>query len=97
MAAFVIVGALNCCRIEEITSPRFVLVRFAKGFLRKCYPKVHEPELLFRVLEEMYQAQLWKKVALIPPHPRLPETADSEPESGWQWLEELQLIPFQDE
>jgi hypothetical protein len=39
MAAIVIVGALNCCRIEEITNPRFVLVRFAKGFLRKRYPK----------------------------------------------------------
>jgi hypothetical protein len=38
-AAAVVVGALNCCQIGEIVSQKYILVRFARGFLRKCYKK----------------------------------------------------------
>jgi len=40
IAAVVAVGALNCCQIEQLANPTYILVKFAKGFLRKRYSQV---------------------------------------------------------
>ena len=36
-AALTTVSAVNCCQAEQISQPNFILAKYAKCFLRRCY------------------------------------------------------------
>ena len=66
-AGLVVVGAVNCCQTSMLGDGGYVLVKFAKGFLRKCY-RAGEEELgrLEAVVRGVVRKKMWERMALVP-------------------------------
>ena len=68
-AAVAVVGAANTCTTNQLSSVDFVLFRFVRGCLKKCFGLSGEwVDFLVEILRVTVEDQLWNRLRCLPLH-----------------------------